>query len=83
MTLSLVHTCVRVVDIDASVRFYELLGFERRGKLDFGVAFNIYMGLPGDGDKLELTIHNGDREKTVTVTLGKRPDSVEGSTPGE
>ena len=43
----LVHTCVRVRDIDASVRFYELLGFERRGKLDFGVAFNIYMGLPG------------------------------------
>ena len=62
MTLSLVHTCVRVRDIDASVRFYELLGFERRGKLDFGVAFNIYMGLPGDGDKLELTVNVGREE---------------------
>ena len=62
VTLSLVHTCVRVVDIDASVRFYELLGFERRGKLDFGVAFNIYMGLPGDGDKLELTVNVGREE---------------------
>ena len=62
MTLSLVHTCVRVRDIDASVGFYELLGFERRGKLDFGVAFNIYMGLPGDGDKLELTVNVGRDE---------------------
>ena len=62
VTLSLVHTCVRVRDIDAAVRFYELLGFERRGKLDFGVAFNIYMGLPGDGDKLELTVNVGREE---------------------
>ncbi len=62
MTLALVHTCVRVVDIETSVRFYELLGFERRGKLDFGVAFNIYMGLPGDGDKLELTVNVGREE---------------------
>jgi lactoylglutathione lyase len=62
VTLALVHTCVRVRDIDASVRFYELLGFERRGKLDFGQAFNIYMGLPGDGDKLELTVNVGREE---------------------
>jgi lactoylglutathione lyase len=62
VTLALVHTCVRVVDVDASVRFYELLGFERRGKLDFGQAFNVYMGLPGDGDKLELTVNVGREE---------------------
>ena len=30
-----VHTCVRVRDIDASLRFYEALGFERRGRLQF------------------------------------------------
>ena len=62
MTLALVYTCVRVRDIDASVRFYELLGFERRGKLDFGQAYNIYMGLPGDGDRLELTVNVGREE---------------------
>jgi lactoylglutathione lyase len=62
VTLALVHTCVRVRDIDASVRFYEALGFERRGKLDFGQAYNIYMGLPGDGDKLELTVNVGREE---------------------
>jgi lactoylglutathione lyase len=37
---ALVHTCVRVRDIDPSMRFYEALGFERRGKLDFGQAYN-------------------------------------------
>ena len=30
-----VHTGMRVRDIDASLRFYEALGFERRGKLQF------------------------------------------------
>ena len=58
----LVHTCMRVRDIDASLRFYEALGFERRGKLDFGSAYNIYMGLPGDGDTLELTVNAGQEE---------------------
>jgi lactoylglutathione lyase len=58
----LVHTCVRVRDIDASLRFYEALGFERRGKLDFGSAYNIYMGVPGDGDTLELTVNSDQAE---------------------
>jgi lactoylglutathione lyase len=62
VTLALVHTCVRVRDVDASVRFYEALGFERRGKLDFGQAYNVYMGLPGDGDRLELTVNVGRSE---------------------
>ncbi len=53
---------MRVRDIDASVRFYEALGFERRGKLDFGSAYNIYMGVPGDGDTLELTVNVGQDE---------------------
>ncbi|MEA2228070.1 MAG: hypothetical protein QOF04_1700, partial [Solirubrobacteraceae bacterium] len=31
MSARLVHTNMRVRDIDASLRFYEALGFERRG----------------------------------------------------
>ena len=58
----LVHTNMRVRDIDASLRFYEALGFERRGKLDFGSAYNVYLGLPGDGDTLELTVNVGQEE---------------------
>jgi lactoylglutathione lyase len=60
--MKLVHTCVRVRDIDASLRFYEALGFERRGKLQFQTAYNVYMGLPGDGDTLELTVNEGREE---------------------
>ena len=44
------------------VRFYEALGFERRGRLNFESAYNIYMGLPGDGDRLELTVNRGREE---------------------
>jgi S1-C subfamily serine protease len=35
------------------------------------------------GDELELTIHHDGGEKTVNVTLGSRPDSVEGGSQGE
>ena len=62
MPSSFVHTCVRVVDPEASVRFYELLGFERRGQLNFDAAYNVYMGLPGGGDTLELTVNVGREE---------------------
>ena len=62
MSLTFVHTCVRVRDIDAAVRFYEALGFERRGRLNFETAYNVYMGLPGAGDQLELTVNVGREE---------------------
>jgi lactoylglutathione lyase len=58
--MQFVHTNVRVRDIDASLHFYEALGFERRGRLQFDGAYNVYLGLPGDGDTLELTV-NEDR----------------------
>jgi lactoylglutathione lyase len=57
-----VHTNMRVRDIDASLRFYEALGYERRGRLQFEGAYNIYLGLPGDGDTLELTVNEGRDE---------------------
>ena len=62
MATQLVHTCVRVVDPEASIRFYEALGFERRGRLNFESAYNVYLGLPGGGDTLELTVNVGRTE---------------------
>ena len=62
MTSSFVHTCIRVRDPEASLAFYEALGFERRGRLNFESAYNIYLGLPGDGDRLELTVNVGREE---------------------
>jgi lactoylglutathione lyase len=57
-----VHTCLRVLDPDASTAFYSRLGFEPRGRLQFESAYNLYMGLPGDGDTLELTVNVGRTE---------------------
>ena len=57
-----VHTCLRVLDPEASVRFYGALGLEPRGRLNFESAYNVYLGLPGDGDVLELTVNRGREE---------------------
>jgi len=57
-----VHTCIRVRDPEASVAFYRRLGFEPRGRLNFSSAYKIYMGLPGGGDVLELTVNVGHDE---------------------
>jgi lactoylglutathione lyase len=54
-----VHTNIRVRDADASLAFYRALGFEVRGRLQFEGAYNLYLGLPGDGDTLELTVNEG------------------------
>ena len=69
MAIALVHTCVRVRDVDASIRFYRALGFEERGRHNFESAYNVYMGLPGDGDRLELTVNVG-REETYDLGDG-------------
>jgi lactoylglutathione lyase len=56
--VELIHTCYRITDPERSVAFYEALGFVERRRLPIrDEAINIFMGLPGDGDRLELT-HN-------------------------
>jgi len=62
MPTAFAHTCVRVRDIAASLRFYRLLGFEQRGRLTFETAYNVYLGLPGGPDVLELTVNVGREE---------------------
>ncbi|WP_249011730.1 VOC family protein [Conexibacter sp. DBS9H8] len=57
-----VHTCVRVLDPARSRRFYERLGYEYRGRLQFETAYNLYLGLPGGPDTLELTVNLGRSE---------------------
>ena len=54
--MELIHTCYRITDPERSVAFYQALGFEKRRELPIrDEAINIFMGLPGDGDRLELT----------------------------
>ena len=55
---ALIHTCYRVFDLDASVDFYEKLGFEEVGRMPIrDEATNVFMGMPDDDARLELT-HN-------------------------
>jgi lactoylglutathione lyase len=56
----LIHTCYRIGDIDRSVAFYEKLGFEEVGRFPIrDEAINVFMGLPDDGARLELTYNHG------------------------
>jgi lactoylglutathione lyase len=56
----LLHTCYRIGDIERSVTFYEALGFEELRRVPIrDEAINVFMGLPGDGPRLELTYNHG------------------------
>ena len=59
----LIHTCYRVLDLDRSIAFYEKLGLEEIGRIPIrDEAINVFMGLPDDGPRLELTYNVGRTE---------------------
>jgi lactoylglutathione lyase len=61
--MPLIHTCYRIAEIDRSVAFYEALGFEETRRVPIrDEAINVFMGFPGDGDRLELTFNVGRTE---------------------
>ena len=66
----LIHTCYRVLDLERSKAFYEKLGFEELRRLPIrDEATNLFMGLPGDGARLELT-YNHDRTEPYEIGTG-------------
>jgi len=68
MASQLIHTCYRITDIDRSVDFYEKLGFDELMRMPIGdEATNVFMGLPDDGARLELTFNHG---KTDPYEIG-------------
>jgi len=57
------HTCYRIGEIERSVSFYAKLGFEEVERMPIGdEAINVFMGLPGDEPRLELTYNHGVAE---------------------
>jgi len=61
--MELIHTCYRILEIERSVAFYAALGFEEHGRMPIrDDATNVFMGLPGDGARLELTCNHGRTE---------------------
>ncbi len=76
--MELIHTCYRIADPEASVEFYEALGFEKRRELPIrDEAINIFMGLPGDGDRLELTYNFGVESYELGTGYGHIAVTVE------
>jgi lactoylglutathione lyase len=60
MPTSYLHTCYRIGDLDRSLAFYEKLGFEEVRRMPIGdEAINIFMALPGEDPRLELTYNHG------------------------
>jgi lactoylglutathione lyase len=58
--MTFLHTCYRIGDIDRSVAFYEKLGFEEAGRMAIGEeAINVFMAMPGEDPRLELTYNHG------------------------
>ena len=60
----LIHTMIRVLDEERSLAFYRALGFDELGRNRVGgdTATVIFLGLPGDGGRLELTLNDGRTE---------------------
>jgi lactoylglutathione lyase len=76
--LELLHTCYRITDIDRSVAFYEALGFEDRRRMPIREeAINVFMGLPGDQDRLELTYNFGVDSYDIGTGYGHIAVSVD------
>jgi len=76
--LELLHTCYRITDIDRSVAFYEALGFEDRRRMPIREeAINVFMGLPGDEDRLELTYNFGVDSYDIGTGYGHIAVSVD------
>ncbi len=66
----LIHTCYRILEIDRSVAFYTKLGFEESARMPIrDEAVNVFMALPGDGARLELT-WNKDRDEPYELGNG-------------
>jgi lactoylglutathione lyase len=71
MPSELIHTCYRITDIDKSVDFYEKLGFEEVHRFDLpDGATNVFMGLPDDGARLELTYNPGVESYDIGTGYG-------------
>jgi lactoylglutathione lyase len=71
MASELIHTCYRITDIDKSVDFYERLGFEEVHRFDLpDGATNVFMGLPDDGARLELTYNPGVESYDIGTGYG-------------
>jgi len=63
--MQLSHTCLTVSDLERSLAFYSLLGFEPRRSIGSGPATSMFSGLSEDTDRLQLRLTD-DFEPAMT-----------------
>lgn len=58
------HTMIRVLDEERAIAFYRALGFGeiRRARVGGDTATVVFLGLPGEEPRLELTLNDGRTE---------------------
>ena len=72
MSKKMIHTCIRVKDLEKSASFYkDVIGMEEVRRLDYPeYKFTlVYLALPGDTYELELT-YNYDQEEPYDLGNG-------------
>lgn len=71
MKATFLHTCYRVGDPEASVRFYEKLGFVEERRMPIGdEATNVFLSLPDHSAVLELTHNHGVSDYEIGTGYG-------------
>lgn len=61
--MKMIHTCIRVLDLDASIRFYgDVFGLLEHSRYAFEDFTLCYLRAPGESFELELTLNHGRTE---------------------
>lgn len=76
--MELIHTCLMVSDLERSLGFYRLFGFEQRRSLGTGPNLSIFCGLPGDGDRLQLKAASDNAETTRFGHIALEVEDLDG-----
>lgn len=61
--MKMIHTCIRVLDLDASITFYSsVFGLAEHARFVFETFTLCYLRAPGESFELELTVNHGRTE---------------------
>ena len=76
MPRALIHTMLRILDEKRSLDFYGRLGFSETARKRVGgdTATVIFLALPGDGERLELTLNDGRSLQATKVGSDEATD---------
>jgi lactoylglutathione lyase len=68
--VKLLHTAIRVTDLERSRRFYATFGFIELGATQIPGGSIVVLNLPGDGDEVTLELFYDDKSNDLVVGDG-------------